>query len=334
MVGDRTMMSLIIRRIITAFPTLAVVSFIMFMLLFMGPNPLEQLKQNPNYRPEDITRLTKLYGWDKPWYEQYGKWASKFVRGDLGESITTHRPAGEMIKERLPLTMMLTGMSMMVSLLIAIPISAYVAVKKYSKADYAATLSTFAMMATPSFFLALLLQLFALKIQDMTGGTLIFFTAGAPSCASSGMFSCLGTPVEVFQRMALPVTALSMLQIAGWSRYQRSELLNVLDSDYIKCAMSKGLPGRHVFMRHAMRNTLLPIITIVALDVAGLFGGAVITESVFGLPGMGNLLLDSTLNRDVVVVLAIVMIGTFLVLLFNTIADILYPILDPRVRAG
>lgn len=319
------MSALVIRRTIQAVPTLLVVSFIMFIMLAIGPNPLELLKQNPSFTDKDVKRLTQKYGWDRPWYEQYGGWVSGIVKGDFGESVVTQRPAGQMIRERLPVTLMLTGMSMVFSLMVAIPIGAYVAVKKYSKADYAATFTTFIMMATPSFFLALLLQLFALKLQDTTG-SLIFYTGGAPTN--------MGNPVEVFQRMALPVTALSMLQIAGWSRYQRSELLNVLNSEYIKCAMAKGMPARHVFMKHAMRNTLLPIITIVAIDVATLFGGAVITETIFGLPGMGTLLLDSVFARDTTVVLGIVMIGAFLMVLFNTIADILYGVLDPRVRVG
>lgn len=338
MVGD-TVIGFIIKRALAAIPVLIVASMIVFTLLVVGGNPLEQLKQNPAFRPEDIARLTKEYGWDKPAPQQYITWASGAVRGDFGKSIQTQRPAMEMIRERLPLTLMLTGWSMLFSLLIAIPIGAYVAVRKYSRADYVATFTTFVMMATPSFFLALLLQLWALKLQDATGGTLVFYTAGAPACAGeSGIFSvfmsCLGSPVEVFRRMALPVFALSILQIAGWMRYQRSELLNVLNMDFMKCAIAKGLPGRRVFLWHAMRNALLPIITIVGIDVAMLFSGAVITERVFGLPGMGNLLLDSIYARDIVVVQAIVLIGAFLVLFFNTVVDILYGVFDPRVRVA
>ncbi len=327
------MLGLIFRRVVLAVPTLFVVSILMFFLLMVGPNPLEQLKQNPNIRPEDIKRLTKQYGWDKPISTQYVMWASKAVHGDLGDSIIFQRPATEVIGERLPLTLTLTGMSMIFSLMIAIPIGAYVAIRKYSRADYLATLMTFAMMATPSFFLALLLQVSALKLQDIFGGTLIYNTGGAPSCAAEWTCFVQG-PIDFLQHMALPVVALSMLQIAGWSRYQRSEMLNVLNSDFIKCAVAKGIPQRRVYIRHAMRNTMLPIVTIVALDVAMLFGGATITETVFGLPGMGTLLLASVNQRDVVVALAIIMIGTVLVLIMNTVADILYGVLDPRVRVS
>lgn len=331
------MTSLALKRFLEAIPALFVVSVIMFGLMMMGPNPLDMLKQNPNITSEDVARLTKLNGWDKPPVEQYLSWAGNFVTGDLGVSTVDQRSAAEKIGERLPLTLMITGMSMVLSLLIALPIGAYVAIHKYSKADYVATLLTFGMMASPSFFVGLLLQLMALKMQDAAGGTLVFFTAGAPACAGDGMgsfFTCLGMPLETFQRLALPVTALSILQIAGWSRYMRSELLGVLNQDYIRSAMAKGLSGKVVFMRHAVRNALLPLVTIVALDVAGLFGGAVITESVFGLPGMGNLLLDSVKQMDIAVVLAIVMIGAALVLFMNLVADILYGILDPRVRVG
>lgn len=334
------MIGLAIRRFLEAIPALLVVSVIMFGLLALGPNPLELLKQNPNITSEDVARLTKINGWDKPVTEQYVHWAKNFVTGDMGVSTVDGRGAWEKISERLPLTLMLTGMSMMLSLAIALPIGAYVAVHKYSKADYFATLSTFAMMASPSFFVGLLLQLGALKLQDAAGGSLLFYTGGAPACIGGDggfvgtMASCATTPVEVFRRLALPVFALSILQIAGWSRYMRSELLGVLNQEYIRSAMAKGIPGRLVFMRHAMRNALLPLVTIVALDVAALFGGATITERVFGLPGMGNLLLDSLGQKDIAVVLAIVMIGAALVLFMNTVADVLYGVLDPRVRVG
>ncbi len=333
------MTGLVIRRILEAIPALLVVSIIMFGLLALGPNPLELLKQNPNITSEDVARLTKMNGWDKPVTEQYVHWAGNFIKGDMGVSTVDQRPAWDKIRERLPLTLMITGWSMIISLLIALPIGAYVAVHKYSKADYVATLTTFAMMASPSFFVGLLLQLFALKLQDTTG-SLLFYTAGTPACVASStsffgtIFGCLSTPFEVFQRLALPIFALSILQIAGWSRYMRSELLGVLNQDYIRSAMAKGIPGKIVFMRHAMRNALLPLVTIVALDVAALFGGATITERVFGLPGMGNLLLDSLGQKDIAVVLAIVMIGAALVLFMNMVADVLYGVLDPRVRVG
>jgi peptide/nickel transport system permease protein len=338
--GGGEVSRLVIRRILEALPALVVVSIIMFGLLALGPNPLELLKQNPNITADDVERLTKLNGWDKPVVEQYVHWAGKFVTGDMGVSTVDGRGAWDKIQERLPLTLMLTGMSMVISLAIALPIGAYVAVHKYSKADYFATLTTFGMMAAPSFFVGLLLQLFALKLQDSAGGTLVFYTGGAPSCVGSDsgfvstVFGCMGTPVEVFRRLALPVFALSILQIAGWSRYMRSELLGVLGQEYIRSANAKGIPARLVFMRHAMRNALLPLVTIVALDVAALFGGATITERVFGLPGMGNLLLDSLGQKDIAVVLAIVMIGAALVLFMNMVADVLYGVLDPRVRVG
>ncbi|MCW2972352.1 MAG: binding-protein-dependent transport system inner rane component [Thermoleophilia bacterium] len=331
------MIGLILRRTLAAIPVLFVVSIIMFLLVKLGPNPLEMMKQQPGFTSKDVSRLSKLNGWDKSLPSQYVYWAKNFFTGDMGTSWVQQRPVWSMISERLPLTLMVTGASMMLSLLIALPIGAYVAVHKYSRADYVATLSTFAMMASPSFFVALLLQLGALKLQDMNGGNLVFFTAGPPACVGGGDLlkvatSCLTTPIEVFRRLSLPIFALSILQIAGWSRFLRSELLGVLNADYIRSAMAKGLGGRVVFMRHAMRNALLPLVTIVALDVAGLFGGAVITESVFGLPGMGNLLLSSLGSMDVTVVLAIVMIGAVLVLIMTTVADILYGVLDPRIR--
>jgi peptide/nickel transport system permease protein len=327
------MIGLVLRRLALMIPTMFVVSVIMFFILMVGPNPLEQLKQNPNFRPEDIARLEKQYGWDKSVPQQYAIWAGNFVTGDFGKSLNTGRSAKETIAERLPLTLMLTGWSMLISLLIAIPIGSYIALKKYSFADYSATFLTFVMMAAPSFFIGLLLQLAALKLQDMNGGNRIFYTGGAPSCATS-FFCIFQAPIEFLQRMALPIIALSLLQVAGWSRYMRSELLTVLNADYIKSATAKGIPGKQVFIKHAMRNSMLPIVTIVALDIALLFSGAVITESVFGLPGMGNLFLYSIQTKDAVVALAITMISVVLVLIMNTVADLAYGALDPRVRTG
>jgi peptide/nickel transport system permease protein len=331
------MLSLALRRFLEAIPALIVISVIMFVLMQLAPDPLVGLRQNPNVTAKDVARLAHVNGWDLPVVKQYFRWAGHFLRGDLGTSWMSQRRTSALIMDRLPLTLMLTGMSLVVSLVIALPIGAYVAVHKYSKADYAATLTTFAMMAAPSFFVGLLLQLTAIKLQDMFGGTLIFFTAGPPKCSSFGftaIFHCMATPLEAFQRFALPVTALSVIQVAGWSRYMRSELLGVLNQDYIRSAMAKGLDGKVIFFRHALRNALLPLVTIIALDVAGLFGGAVITEQVFGLPGMGNLLLSSLSNGDLAVVLAIVMIGAALTLFMNLVADILYGVLDPRVRVG
>lgn len=318
------MAQLVLKRTLLAIPTLLVVSMLVFWLLFVGPNPLEQLQQDPNFTAEDVERLTKLYGWDKPVPVQYVDWVTGFVTGDWGESIQQQKPARDIILERLPLTLIITGSAMILSLLIAIPLGVFTAVKKYSKADYTATTLTFAMMAAPSFFIALLLQLFALKLGDWNNGNLILYTGGAPRD--------WGSPAEVIGRLFLPIFALSILQIAGWSRYQRSQLLTVLESDYIRSALAKGLSFRTVLTRHAMRNTMLPIITIVAIDLAVLFSGAVITESVFALPGMGTLLLDSVLNRDVVVAVDIIMIAAFLMVFFNALADVTYGLLDPRVR--
>lgn len=331
------MMRLLVQRFLAAIPALLAVSVIIFGLMHAGVDPLAMLKENPNITAEDVKRLTRLNGWDKPVTEQYVRWAGKFLTGDLGTSTVDQRPAGEKIGERLPVTLMLTGSALVLSLIIALPIGAYVAVRKYSRADYLATLLTFTMMATPSFFIGMLLQLAAIKLQDAAGGTLVFYTAGAPSCTADGLltpFTCLTAPVEMFQRFALPVTALALLHVAAWSRYLRSELLTVLSQDYVRSAMAKGLTGKRVFLRHVARNALIPLVTIVALDVAQMFSGAVITEQVFGLAGMGNLLLDSVRMGDMAVVLAIVMIGASLVLVMNALADVLQGYLDPRARVG
>ena len=323
MVGG-PMMVWALGRGVRATITMVIVSFIMFMLLFVGPNPLEMLKERPDYRPADIERLVKQYGWDKPWHEQYLSWAGNFVTGDWGTSIRSKQPARDLIMDRLPLTLLLTGSAQLLSLVIAIPLGMYLAQRRGSKVDNAAAVVSFGLMAAPGFFLALLLQVIALKLYHVTGIRVVS-TAGAP---------VEGGVLDYVQHLALPVLALSLVQIAGWSRYQRGELLGVLDQDYIRSAAAKGLSPSTVVRRHALKNTLLPVVTIVALDVALLFAGAVFVETVFALPGMGGLLLESVLNRDVVVALDIVTIGCALMVLANTAADLLYGVVDPRARSS
>lgn len=315
------MTSFLVRRLLHALPLLAVASLIVFVLLYVGPNPLDALREDPRFSDADVVRLTELHGLDRPWYEQYASWMGDFFRGDMGTSMRTQRPAAEMILERVPLTLFLTGSALLLSLLAAIPIATYVATRRSSRADYAASAITFALMATPAFFVALLFQVVAIATKYATG-TLWLPTGGAPID---------GSAVAWLRHLALPIAVLTLLQVGGWTRYARSSLLTVLDSEFVTAACAKGLPWNAVLRRHAWRAALLPIVTIVAMDVGGLLGGAMIIETVFGLPGMGSLTLYAVQQKDIVVVLDLVMIGAVLMIVVNTIADMLYGMLDPRV---
>lgn len=316
------MTGLVVRRLLQAVPVLVVASMVVFLLLFVGPNPLEQLREDPAYTSADVARLTAQYGWDRPITEQYLRWAGGLLHGDWGTSLQFQRPALDVILDRLPLTLFVSGLALMLSVLVALPVGVFVAVRRYSRVDYATTVVTFGLMATPSFFVALLFQAAALKLKDATG-TLWFATGGAPMH---------GSLLAWAQHLALPVIVLSALQIGSWTRYQRSELLGVLATDYVKSALAKGLPFRVVLTRHALRNTMLPIVTLLAMDLAGMVGGTMITETVFGLPGVGTLLLDAVRNHDVVLAVDIMMVGAVALVLANAAADVTYGVLDPRVR--
>ncbi len=300
-------------------------SVLVFFVLSMGPSPMALMMEVANLSPEEVKRIAHEYGWDRPQLVQYGHWLGDTLRGDFGMSVRTFRPAAEMIGERLPLTLTIASLSLLLSVGIGVPLGAYCAARANSKLDYATTFMTLALMAMPGFFMALVLQLGAVGLRDLTGGV-VFFTSGTPEAGSS--------MVEWAQRLTLPVLCLTLTHIAMWTRYQRGELLGVLGEQYVTSARAKGLPPKTVFLRHAMRNAMLPIITLVAIDMGKLVAGAVVVESVFGLPGIGTLLLDSVNGNDRVVVLDILMLVGLMMVLCNALADVVYGALDPRVRVG
>ena len=318
------MITLVARRMVSLIPTLLAASLLMFCVLSMGPSPLAQLREFSQLQPADLARIAHRYGWDKPLWHQYVSWLASYVHGDWGRSVRTLQPAGQMIAERLPLTLTIASFALVISVGIGLPLGAYVALRAYSRIDYVTTLLTLSLMAMPGFFLALLLQIVAVQLRTWTGHV-VFYTSGIPDG---------GGLVPWIQRLTLPVLVLAGSHVAIWVRYQRGELLGVLGQDYIKCARAKGLPERIVFLRHAVRNAVLPIITLIAIDMGKIVAGAVIVESVFGLPGIGSLLLDSVNGHDTVVVLDILMLTALLMVAANTLADLAYGALDPRTTVS
>lgn len=317
------MSALLLRRLATAPVILLATSILIFAVLSSGPSPMALLLEVANLSPEDIARIAHANGWDLPAWRQYLNWLGGVVTGDFGTSVRTMESAAGLIAERLPRTLTIAACALVLSVGIGVPLGALCAVRVNTRIDYATTFLTLALMAMPGFFMALLLQLFAVKLRDMTGSP-IFYTSGIPE-PGTGI-------VEWLQRYTLPIACLALTHIAVWTRYQRGELLGVLGEQYIVCARAKGLPAKLIFMRHAMRNAVLPIVTLIAIDMGKLLAGAVIVESVFGIPGMGSLLLDSVNGHDTVVVLDILCLVGLMMIICNGLADVAQGVLDPRVR--
>ena len=319
------MLTYTIRRLLLAVPILLGVAVISFLLVYLAPgDPLAQFRI-PNVRPEVLDRLADIYGFDKPLHEQFFGWITNYVQvwneDAWGISITHRRPVLELIAERTPATLLLMGTSLAVTILIAIPLGMLAAIKQYSLADKIVT--TFATIgyAMPSFVLGT----FLLYIGAVWTGLFPF----------GGMTSSLRTasdPLDIAWHMVLPVASLAVQSIAGWSRYIRATMLEVLHQDYIRTAKAKGLGTNRVNFRHALRNALIPVITLFGLSLPALLGGAVITEGIFSWPGLGSFGLAAISQRDYPVIMAFVLLGGIAVVLGNLIADIMYGVVDPRIK--
>jgi peptide/nickel transport system permease protein len=300
--------------------------FLFGIVRLMPGGPLAQAERNPNVTPEQLAALRERLGLDQPLPVQYVKWIKAFVlEGDWGYSIKFRRPVAEMISERLPATLLLFGVGFIVMLVFAIPIGVYSALKPYSLFDNIITTFNFAGQSVPVYWLGLLLIVVFYLNNPFGDGPL--FPAG-------GMYTIgkEGDLLDLLWHLVLPVTALSFGYVAWYSRFLRSAMRETLNEDYVRTARAKGLSARLVNFRHALRNALLPLVTLMALDLPTVFGGAVFIETIFAWPGMGRLFWDAARGRDYPILLAVMMIYAALTLLFNLLADILYGFLDPRIR--
>src|SRR5512134_897289 len=316
------MTTYILRRLLQAIPILFLLSVFLFGVVRLMPGgPLAQAERNPNVTPEQLAALRVRLGLDQPLPVQYVKWIKAFVvEGDWGYSIKFRRPVAEMIWERVPATLILFGVGFTVMLLFAIPIGVYSAIKPYSLFDNIITTFRFAGQSVPVYWLGLILiVVFYLNVQLFPAGGM--YTIGRE-----------GDLLDLLWHLVLPIAAMSFSWIAWYSRFLRSSMRDTLNEDYIRTARAKGLSLRTVHFRHALRNALLPLVTLIALDLPTVFGGAVFIETIFAWPGMGRLFWDAARGRDYPVLLATVMIQAALILLFNLLADILYGWLDPRIR--
>jgi peptide/nickel transport system permease protein len=323
------MTTYITRRLLQSVPIMLLLSVFLFGIVRLMPGgPLAQAERNPNVTTEQLAAMRVRLGLDQPLPVQYVKWIRAFVfEGDWGYSIKFRRPVADMIWERLPATLLLFGVSFLVTLLIAIPVGVYSAIKPYSFFDNIITTLSFAGQSVPVYWFGLLLILvFYLKFQNPFGEGPMFPAGGMYTIGKEENLLDLGW------HLVLPITATSVGWVAWYSRFLRSSMRDILNEDFIRTARAKGLSMQRVHFRHALRNALLPLVTLMALDLPTVFGGAVFIETIFAWPGMGRLFWDAARGRDYPVLLASVMIQAALILLFNLLADILYGFLDPRIR--
>lgn len=309
-------------------PLLVGITIVCFVVIHLAPGSPTDLQTdlNPRVSAEAKARLQSMYDLDKPLYKQYLLWVGKLATLDLGESFSTdHRPVIDKIAERIPITIIINVLSMILIILVAIPIGVLSAVRQDSLFDKVTAVFVFIGFAVPTFWLALLLMiLFGVHLGwlPISGIRSLNYEYLPPFAAF----------IDLVKHLILPVLLSAFGGLAGFSRYMRSNMLEVIRQDYITTARAKGLSERVVIYKHALRNALLPVITILGLSVPGLIGGSVIFETIFAIPGMGQLFYMSVMSRDYPVVMGILFIGAVLTLIGNLIADLSYAVADPRIR--
>ena len=314
----------ILKRIIQTIPLLIIVSLISFFIIRLSPvDPLAELRLNPSVSKETLQHETERLGLDKPIAVQYIKWAKAFVQGDLGITSNGERVSAK-LKERIPNTLLLTVIVIFLAWIAGIPLGILAAVNRQSPLDRMLTVLTSIGMAIPSFFFAVILLIFAVK----TG----WFPVGGLTSSNFSDMNFGQKMFDITRHLVLPVTVLFTLSLAGLQRQMRANLLDVLDSDYVKFARAKGLSEFKVICKHALRNAVNPLITLLGFEFAGLLSGAALTEYVFQYPGLGRLILEAVLRSDINLVMASLMMGAVMLVLGNLIADILLIITDPRIR--
>jgi peptide/nickel transport system permease protein len=324
------MLAFVVRRIAVSIPILLISSFIVFLLASLSGNPLSGLlTRNPPPPPETIALEAHRLRLDLPLMERYWLWLTGLFTGDFGPSVQSNLDVGAEVFHRFGITIRLILVAMVVAVVLAVVIGVVSAVKQYSKTDYTATFLGFLFLAMPAFWLAILLKQWGVDFNNAVDEQVVY-TIGATSVPPpEGFWAQVG---DIAGHMVLPTISLALISYAAWSRYQRASMLEVMNSDYVRLARAKGLSRRRVMVKHALRNALIPLTTVTALDLASIISGAVVTETVFQWRGMGDLLLNSIRTDDVYVTMAWLLVTATVVILFNLIADLLYAVLDPRIR--
>lgn len=316
----------ITKRILQVIPLLIIVSIISFFIIRLSPvDPLAELRLNPSISQETLDKEVKRLNLDKPIYVQYISWAKSLIKWDLGYTSTGEKVSVK-LKERIPNTLLLTVVVIFMTWAAGIPLGILAAVKKETAFDRFLTVISSIGMAIPSFFFAILMLIFAVK----TG----WFPVGGLTSYNFNELGFWGKFTDIARHLILPSIVLFTISLSGLQRQMRANMLEVLDSDYVKFARAKGLSEWRVLFKHALRNAINPMITLLGFEFAGLLSGAALTEYVFQYPGLGRLILEAVMKSDINLVMASLMMGTIMLILGNLIADILLMITDPRLRKG
>lgn len=316
----------IARRLLQVIPLVLGVTIITFALANLVPgSPVSGLSLNPNIAPEDVARIKESLGLNDPLYVRYFTWLWNVIQGDFGLSLKTQRPVLPTIMQKLPNTLLLTGSALLLSLIFSIPVGVYSAVRRNSWFDNTSTAGAVAGFSMPTFWLGILLIIFvAVKFGEW----------GLPTLPVGGAFDLRGGGGfwDRLEHLILPAFTLAFVQTASWTRYIRSQMLEVIHQDYMRTAQAKGLREKAVIFSHGLRNAVLPLVTLLGIAIPELFGGSLIVEQVFAWPGVGTLAFNAALNKDYTIVMGVVLIISVLVILGNLIADVVYGTLDPRIR--
>jgi peptide/nickel transport system permease protein len=315
----------VIRRLLQAVLLLFIISIGMFLLIHAVPGGPDRIFLAPHETKAERQAIIHNYGLDQPLPVQYLRWLGGILHGDFGLSFTDFQPVTSDIGSRFPATLELFAAALGFSLIVALLFGVVSAVRQYSITDYAITIFAYLGISMPVFW-------FGLILQEVFGVQLHMMPVFGQQAYNRAGFTVTDYFLDYLIHLVLPTIVLSLLFIAGWSRYLRSSMLDTVKQDYIRTARAKGLSGPTIFFRHALRNALIPFVTVVAIDFGAIAGGAVITETVFAWPGLGYFFYDSLTDRNYPVLMAMLMLGATSVILFNLIADVLYGVIDPRIR--
>ncbi len=310
----------LVKRLLQMIPLLIGISVISFLIIHSAPGDPTSLFFNPKMTALDIDRIRANFGLDQPLHIQYFKWVWSFLRGDFGTSFLSGRPVAEEIADRLPATLLLTGTSLVIAFGLAIPIGVISAVRQYSWIDHLVTLGSLFGVSMPVFWFGLM--------------TILVFSVQLGWLPTSGMYT-LGEPFSLADRikhLAMPALVLGIDSIAGYSRYVRSSMVEIIRQDYVRTARAKGLSEQIVIYKHALRNAMIPVVTLFGMSIPMLVSGAVVTETIFAWPGLGRLMITAAGARDYPVLMALTVLSAVAVVIGNFIADLLYALVDPRVR--
>ncbi len=314
--------SYILRRMLIMVPSVLGISVVLFTVLALAPgDPFEELATNPAVPAEVRQMLRAKFGLDDPVWQRYFRWFAAMLQGDWGYSFVSRVDVDTLILQRVPVTLAIIGASQVLALMVALPVGIYSATRPYSLFDRIASTFAFIGFSLPTFFTGILfILIFSITLDWLP------FVYRADVSATGWQWWW-----EHIKQAIMPVTVLGLFQGASWTRYVRSAVLDVIRLDYVTTARSKGLRERVVVMKHVVRNALIPVVTLVALTMPAVFGGAIVTEQIFRIPGIGSLLIDAILRNDTPVIMAVTFVFACLVILFNFLADLIYGWLDPRI---